>query len=437
VAKQLTHAAVLRLRPGPQRREIRDGGCPGLYLIVQPSGVKSWALRFRRPSGQSAKVTLGPLDLSGHEAEAEPVIGAPLSLASARRLAAELHRQRALGKDVAAVRRREKLERRVRGSNTFALAARDFIEQHAIRKQRRWQQTARTLGWLPADDGLELIPKSLSDRWRDRPLAEIGGDDIHFLIDEVREHGIPGLKVRHDRSESRARQVYAVISALFTWLVAKRRLAVNPCIGLHRPEIPQSRDRTLSDVEIAKFWPAAEALPMPYGQILQLLLLTGGRLREVSEMRRAELSDAGAVWEIPPSRTKNKRRHVIQLPSLARAILASVPGDSELVFTLGGDRPIASFSRVKNQLDAMLGIAPWRIHDLRRSCATGLAQLGIAPHVIEAALNHASGFRGGEAGVYNRATYAAERKVALERWADRIQALVSGEAGKVIPFGRA
>ena len=118
MAKQLTAAAVERLRPDKERREVPDGGCSGLYLIIQPSGVKSWAMRFRRPSGKSAKLTLGPVDLTNKEVQSEPVVGMPLTLASARSLATELHRQRAMGKDVVATRHREKLERAARGAKT-------------------------------------------------------------------------------------------------------------------------------------------------------------------------------------------------------------------------------------------------------------------------------------------------------------------------------
>jgi integrase len=440
MAKQLTAAAVLRLRPGSQRREIPDGGCGGLGLIIQPSGHKSWALRFRRPSGQSAKLTLGPLDLTGGcEPEAEPVIGQPLTLASARRLATGLHRERALGKDLIALAHRERLERRVRGASGFGLASRDFIEGYAKKRQRRWQQTARLLGWRQTADGLELISKGLADRWHDRPLREVTGDDLHFLIEEAREHGIPGLEARNaGGSEARARMLHAVLGTLFTWLVAKRRLPANPCVGLSRPTIPASRDRVLSDEEIVKFWSATET-PTSFHRILRLLLLTGCRLREVSDLRWSELSADRATIELPPNRTKNKRRHTVELPALAHAILAGTPANGgELVFGQDGDRPLAGFSHWKRQLDGVLGIPSWKIHDLRRTTATVMATIGVAPHIVEAVLNHASGFRSGPAGVYNRAPYAAERKAALERLAHHIEALVAGEASKIIQWpGRA
>ena len=349
----------------------------------------------------------------------------------------DLHRQRAMGKDVVAVKHPEKLERQVRGAANFGQAAKDFVEQYAARRQRRWQQTAQLLGWLPVEGGgVELIPKGISDRWRDRPLAEITGDDVHFLIDEVREHRTPGLQSRNPgESESRARMVYAVISTLFTWLVAKRRLVTNPCVGLRRPEIGPARDRSLSDSEIAKLWEATETARTPFGQIIRMALLTGSRLREIADARRSEFKDDFAVWEIPATRAKNGRKHIIELPLLARAILASVPADEgDLIFTWGNGRRISGFGTEKKRLDRVARIPPWRIHDLRRTFATGLAdRLHIAPHVIEACLNHASG-KTTVAATYNISTYSDQRKVALERWADHVQGLVSGEAAKVIPL---
>ena len=150
MAKTITAAAVRNYRPGERRREIPDGGCPGLYLVIQASGHRSWAMRFRRPNGKPAKLTLGPVDLSGKEAESEPVLDSPLSLASARRLAAEIHRQRAMGRDVVAdydaSRRRQKSEHESRARSTYPAAAKDFIEQYASNKTRRWRETARLLG---------------------------------------------------------------------------------------------------------------------------------------------------------------------------------------------------------------------------------------------------------------------------------------------------
>jgi integrase len=437
VAKVLTAPAVQRLRPGKERREIPDGGCAGLYLVIQPGGRKGWALRFRRPGGTTAKLTLGPVDLSGKEAAAEPVLGAPLTLAGARRLATELHHQRAKGRDIVATKHREKLEREARGTKTFAAAALDFIEQHAARKNRRWLEQARLLGLRPVAEGggLELIPRGLADRWRDRGIDNIDGDDIHAIVDEAREHGVPGLERRaNGPTEARAGAMFATLSKMFGWLIAKRRLSQNPVTGVARPETPQARDRVLTNDEIKRFWSVASKERAEFGALLKVLLLTGCRLNEASGMRRSELSDDLATWSIPSSRTKNRRPFVLPLPPLARTLITTVSSNDDLIFTTDGAHPVSIGSKIKRRLDAAMKIPPWRIHDLRRTAATGMAEIGIAPHIIEACLNHISGAKAGVAGTYNRAAYAAEKKAALERWAAHIEGLIAGHAAKVVPL---
>ena len=133
------------------------------------------------------------------------------------------------------------------------------------------------------------------------------------------------------------------------------------------------------------------------------------------------IGDDGAAWTIPGERTKNARVHVVSLSPLVRELIASVGTDNELVFTTNGTTPVSGWSKIKNRLDAAMQIPPWRLHDLRRTCATGMAEIGIAPHIVEAVLNHVSGARAGVAGVYNRAAYLPEKKAALERWAAHIE----------------
>jgi integrase len=442
MAKTLTAAAVKNYRPGKGRREIPEGGCPGLYLVIQASGHRSWALRFRRPSGRPAKLTLGPVDLSGKEAEGAPVLGQPLTLASARRLAADIGHQRALGRDVVAdydaSRRRQRSEHETRAKNTFGAAARDFIEQYASKRTRRWRVTARLLGLRPMPEGLEIIGGGLADRWSDKPVAAIDGHDIFGLVDETRRSGVPGLERRRDGpTEARARVMLACLSKMFSWLVQRRQVEKNPCAGVHRPEVSRARDRVLTDAEIVKFWSAVDAERKEFSGLLKLLLLTGCRLNEVAGMRRAELSDDGATWSIPGERTKNKRPHIVPLAPLAREILATMAGDGELVFTTTGRSPVSGWSRIKTSLDGAMRIPPWRLHDLRRTAATGMAEIGIAPHIVEAALNHISGAKAGVAGTYNRAAYAPEKRAALERWASHVQGLVCGQPANIVNMRKA
>jgi integrase len=188
---------------------------------------------------------------------------------------------------------------------------------------------------------------------------------------------------------------------------------------------PRRRRRAISESEIAAFWRAASAERKEFAAVLKLLLLLGQRLGEVRGMLREELSEDGATWTIPGARTKNRRTHVVPLPPLARQIIADAGGQGEHVFsTTGGRRPVAIGSKIKKRLDArMKASAPWREHDLRRTCATNMADIGVQPHIIEACLNHISGHKAGVAGIYNRSTYAAEKRDAFWRWA-RFVALV-------------
>jgi hypothetical protein len=243
-AAMLTAAAVQNYRPGKARREIPDGG--GLYLVVQPTGQKSWALRFRRPGSTTAKLTLGPCDLTNKEATTEPVLGMPLTLVGARRVAEQVHRARAMGQDVVADRRvakqRQRAEAASRVQATFAAAARDFIKGYAMRHTRRWREQARLLGLQPTAERLAVIPGGLADRWATKPVAALDAHDIHSVVDEARERGVPGLARRSaGTSDARARVLLSCLSKMFTWLRRRRRVETNPCAGVYPP--PRRRRR--------------------------------------------------------------------------------------------------------------------------------------------------------------------------------------------------
>jgi integrase len=432
---KLTAAAVEKFTARKTRREIPDAACPGLYLVVQPSGAKSFALRFRNQYGRHVKLTLGRLDASGVESSTAPLIGMPLTLIAARRVAMDVHRQRVLGNDVVADRRREKLERKAGQSNLFSQAALDFTEQYLKRNVRRWQAVARLLGVVVGDDGaLTLAPKGLADRWRDRPIGEISADHVHAVIDEVREKRVPGLERRADGpSEAMARVMHTTLSRLFRWLLEKRRIAANPMHGSVVPKAGKSRDRVLTDAEIVKFWKACNTMSEPVAQCLKLLLLTGCRRDEIGKLTRREISD-GTIT-IPASRSKNKKAFVIPLPPLAQTILRSVKTNGDFVFDTGRGKPIAAWSRIKAELDAVLKFStPFVIHDVRRTVSTNLNKIGIASEVVEACLNHVSGTKGGVAGVYNQYVYLPEKTAALAAWAGHVTGLVEGKAATVVPI---
>jgi integrase len=438
MAKRLTPAAVARLKPGAKRRSIPDGG--GLYLLIQPSGHKSWAMFFRGgPKGKMRKFTLGPYSAE-ENSSAKPIVGAPLTLAGARKLAADINHGRAAGEDVVAHRQRERAAREAAAANTFAVAARDFISEHAMPKVRGWREQARLLGLKPSDNGgLEEIKGGLCVRWRDRAIGSVDADDIHAVVDETRRRGAPGLERRSEgKTESRARSMHRTLSKMFNWLVAQRRVKANPCAGIAAPETPRARQRTLSDDEIRKFWAATEKLSIPFRAVLRLCLLTGQRLNEMAGLRRDEL--VGLNFEeihLPPARTKNHRPHVVPLPAIAREIIAAVgpfPGGSAYLFTFTGATPVSGWSKVKKRLDALMGddLPPWRIHDLRRTAVTGMARAGADLPVIERAVNHVSGSFGGVVGTYQTHRYRGEVAAALTAWSDLLARIVEDRRGQAI-----
>jgi integrase len=381
---ELTDAAIRKLKPRSQRREVPDDKANGLYLVIQPSGAKSFAMRFRRPDGKSAKLTLGPLEDSGVEPTDDPEIGAPLTLAMARQLAARIHRERKRGVDVVgetkARKERNRIDQQDRAANTFAVAVRRFCDAHKPARDHRlkhWRYVAKVLGIdYPLEGGKpSLVAGGLADMWGDKPLATIDDHDIHVAVREARDRGIPGMGRRNKaKSEARARSVHSALSLLFKWALDERfdrDTKNNPCRLVSRPGQAASRDRVLSDAEIRTFWAATDQIGEPFAALNKLLLLTGCRREEVAGMRWSELSDDRSTWTIPSSRTKNWREHVVPLPPLAREIIASVPRvEGDFVFTTTGRSFFSGFSRVKQRLDALMdGAPPWRLHDLRRSCA--------------------------------------------------------------------
>jgi integrase len=453
----LTDAAVKKHKPklkdpddptGPRMRtEIPDTGAPGLHLVIQPdSGKKSWAMRFRRPDGKSAKLTLGPVDVTGRKSVENPEMGGPLTLAEARLIAARVNHQRAAGADVVADRKATVLRARLRTKddrdNSFSVLLRQYVDEHAKPKTRRWRETARLFGWHYPKDGdgePEIIGGGLADRWADRPVRLIDAHDIYSVVDETVRLGVPGLQRRGEaRTEALGRSIYAALSGFFGWLQRHRKVDMNPCLNVHRPDAAETRDRVLKDTEIVAIWKACDAIGEPYGPMVRFLLLTGARLREVAEMRREEFSDDLAIWTLPGSRSKNRRPLILPLPPLAREVLSSIrliagPG---FMFTTYGQRPVNSFSLLKARLDSASRVSGWRLHDIRRTVATGMGDLGIAPHVIEACLNHVSGARGGIAGVYNRSELRREKALALEAWAARVEGLIEGRASNVVSISK-
>jgi integrase len=257
----------------------------------------------------------------------------------------------------------------------------------------RWSRDAD-----PAASAPQVIKGGLADIWGDKPLASLDSHDIHAIVDEARKLGIPGLGKRNNGvSESRGRKMHAALNIFFRWALRQRRLTVNPCSGVWHPGPPPARDRVLSDQEIRAFWLATDEVGQPFASALKLLVLSGCRLGEVAGMRRDELA-ANGIWTISGTRTKNHRQHIVPLPPMAQEIIANAPRvEGSYVFTTTGTSSVSGWSKCKRELDEQMGAPPWRLHDLRRTCASGMQRLGVRVEVIERALNHISGSYGGVA----------------------------------------
>ena len=190
----------------------------------------------------------------------------------------------------------------------------------------------------------------------------------------------------------------------------------------------KSRDRYLSDPEIVRFWHGCDALGWPYGGLFKLLLLTAQRRDEVATIEWKEIDLERETWTLPSSKSKNGIEHDIALSSLAVEIIQSLPRVADRwVFTKDGERPLSGWSASKTKLDALIGDMPdWRLHDLRRTAATGMARLGIRAEVADKVLNHSSGGSviRGVAAIYQRHEYRDERRAALETWGRHIERLI-------------
>ena len=242
-------------------------------------------------------------------------------------------------------------------------------------------------------------------------LAEIDRRTIAIRLSEIEQGSGPAARNR----------VRSSLSAFFNFAIREGLIEINPVAGTGKADEIGSRDRVLSQTELTAVLSALT--DDQFSDIIRLLILTGQRRDEIGGLRWSEVDLDRGLIVLPPARTKNKRLHELPLSWQARAILErQAQRDGDLAFGTGAGG-FTSWSNSKATLDKRLnGIGEWRLHDLRRTAATMMAELGVLPHIIEAILNHVSGHKSGVAGIYNRARYEGEMRQALQRWADHIDA---------------
>jgi integrase len=425
MAKALTAKAVENLAPTASRMEVADGGMQGLYLVVQPSGAKSWAVRYRF-AGKPRKMTIGPYPLFG--------------LLQAREAAGKALRAVSEGRDPAEEVKAKKAG--IPAIETVDAALNDFIARHVEPNNKEsWSSEVK-----------RIIEADVRPRWGKRRLADIHKRDVLSLLDAVTDRG----------ARVAANRLFALLRKFFNWSIERGLIEASPTGGMRPPAAETSRDRVLSADEIRLFWEATGTMGWPFGHMARLLLLTGQRREEVAAASWDELELHGPdpTWVIPKERSKNGQAHSVPLSPQAVTILQSLPrlavektkgkARKDLILTTTGETPVSGYSRAKAALDARMlalaqqkakdagadphavHIAPWRFHDLRRTAASIMASLGQPIHVVEAVLNHRSGTIKGVSAVYVRHNFADEKRRALNALANYVDELIGLDRNNVI-----
>jgi integrase len=406
---KLTRANVSQLKLPPEKSEIIlfDADLPGFGIRLRSGGKRTWIVQYRVGAKQR-RVTLGTVNV--------PTGTGTLGPDEARKAAGERLAQVTLGGDPQKAKHQTRRDAQL---TFYSLIARYLAHKRGNLRPRTYEGVERYLKhhWMPLH-GL--------------PVTEIRRRDVAA--------GLGNIAAKNGPVAAARARVW--LSNFFAWAVGEGLVEASPVIGTNKPAEPEARDRVLSDDEIADVWSACR--DDDYGRIVKLALLTAARRDEVGGMAWPELNLERTTWSIPGERTKNGRPHMLPLSPLVLGIIKGVQQRAGRDRLFGeGEGTFSGWSRAKKALDERIAttrkgrkaapIARWRLHDLRRTCATVMAdKLGVLPHVIEAVLNHVSGHKAGVAGVYNRALYEREMRTALTLWADYVRAIVDGSAHKVV-----
>jgi integrase len=366
-----------------------DVGRPGFGVKVTPKGRRVFVVLYRTGGSGSRlrKYTIGPYGrVTLHQAQvaAQKVFSAKLE-----------------GRDPAGEKREAK--RRIVADRVDDLLE-AYIAQH-VSQRRSGGEISR------------LLRREIGKAWGSRSIHEITKRDVVEVITAIEQRGAPVA----------ANKTLKTLKTFLRWCVGRAVLDRSPADGVPLPAKEISRDRILADNELARVIIAARKIGGPYGGIVELLASTAQRREEVARASTDELDIEQRIWTLPKSRTKNGKPHIVHLSNEAVIVLNKSNRIRRFVFSFDGTRPFQDFSRAKRELDELSGVTGWRLHDLRRTCVSGMARLGIPPHVADKILNHQSGTISGVAAVYQRHDFLAERKDALERWGAHAAKIVAEE----------
>ena len=388
----------LKCPTGKRDMLVFDDEQRGLGVRVTASGGKTFLAQYAF-HGQKRRIPLGSCSA--------------VSLAKARDAVRAIMGEVAKGIDPAAERKKAAAEAHRQAAHdalTLASLLEDWQSLHLASKRPAYAAEAvRALRYA-------------FDRYLDFPGADLGRAIVVKTLDAMARKGNAAMAAR----------TAAYGKAAYGWAVKRGALTVNPFTNL--PVAPTiRRDRVLRDDELAAIWRATER-GGAFDNIVRFLILTGQRREEVAGMMWGELSDDLSTWTIPADRAKNGVAHIVPLPEPARELLRGLPKFSDFVFP-GLRGTFSGWSKAKAALDMRSGVTGWRLHDLRRTMATGLQRLGVRLEVTEAVLNHVAGSRAGIVGVYQRHDFAVEKRAALEAWTEHVMAVIAGrEAAEIVEF---
>lgn len=427
----ITKRTVDAAQPGKGDLFIWDAKVPGFGVKVTPAGSKIYVFQYRMANPGAAKsMPTRRMNIGKHGV---------FTPDQARTRAEELAAIVKLGTDPqqdardkiaakAEAKRQAETKARLDGELVFEKVAERWLEEYELDHRAASVAQAKV-----------SVRKYLTPKLRGKPMPHISKADLQSALD-----AIPA------KQKASRQQVFAYASILWRWALERGDIADNPVPSMAKPKVPKARDRVLSDDELAAIWNATETMRAPLGAFYRLLMLTGQRREEVAAMTWAQVDRAAALWTIPSDKAKNGVAHIVPLApvvideldrlALARQIAAKAEKPDAKswpkvgpVISIRGKVALSCFSQAKTALDGAVlkarkeagALEPWRVHDLRRTLATGLQRLGVRFEVTEAVLNHVSGARSGVAGIYQRHDWRDEKRSALESWARHVAAIVA------------
>ena len=442
----ITKRAVDAIKPGTSDVFLWDDDLSGFGVKGTPAGAKVYLFQYRvggrgNPTRRYTIGKHGPLTPDQARTRAR-------ALAHLVEHGTDPRKAEDDAKTAKAEAQRQADEQaRVVGELAFSKQVDIWLKEYTVEHRIRTVDQARS-----------IVALYLRPALGDKPLPHITRADLQPIIDAIPL-----------RSRAIRLAVYAYASIFFRWAMERGTIEANPIKTMAKPKAPEARDRVLTDDELAAIWNASNTLSGPFGAFYRLLILTGQRRDEVAGMKWPELDRAHAIWTIPADKAKNNTTHIVPLAPIVIAELDAIARARQVkakaekpdatawpkagpVLTTDGATSIRSYSKAKIALDTAIGkllgtnecpapIKAWRVHDLRRTLATGLQRLGVRLEVTEAALNHLSGSRAGIVAVYQQHDWAAEKRDALRGWAAAVLAIVAGhrlaqftnEAGEADP----